>query len=234
MRIVSQLARAALCAAILLSENCSNTLASELSGTIVLQKKPRKQVLAPAAYDLRGMTMPDQSSVRQSANDFDRVAIWLESDHDEPAPPAMAIMQQRNRRFEPELLVIPVGSTVEFPNFDAIFHNIFSLSHTQAFDLGYYPKGQRRIVKFPRAGIVQVYCHVHPNMYAAIVVTSSRWSGKPANDGTFSWSDVPPGKYRLMIWQKFVGVFRKELVVPETGGVTVNVSIPVEEPESLH
>ncbi|MGI8961892.1 MAG: hypothetical protein ACR2IV_19465 [Bryobacteraceae bacterium] len=130
--------------------------------------------------------------------------------------------------------MIPVGSAVEFPNFDAIFHNIFSLSHTQAFDLGYYPKGQSRIVKFPRAGIVQVYCHVHPNMYAAIVVTSSRWSGKPANDGSFSWPDVPPGTYRLMIWQKFVGIFRRDVVVPATGDVSINVAIPVEEPENLH
>jgi hypothetical protein len=71
-------------------------------------------------------------------------------------------------------------------------------------------------------------------MYAAIVVTSTRWSGKPANDGTFSWQDVPPGSYRLMIWQKFVGVFRKDVVVPETGDVALKVSIPVEEPENLH
>jgi plastocyanin len=234
MRSVFQLIRAGLCVAALFSVDCSHTLASEVSGKIVLQKKPKKQVLAPAVYDLRGMGMSDQFSDRGSANEFDRVAIWLDSDHDEPASPISATMQQRNRHFEPELLVIPVGSAVEFPNLDAIFHNIFSLSHTQTFDLGYYPKGQSRIVKFPRAGIVQVYCHVHPNMYAAIVVTSSHWSGKPARDGTFSWPDVPPGKYRLMIWQKFVGVFRKDVLVPPAGDVSINLSIPVEEPENLH
>ena len=234
MRSVFQLIGTGLSVALLLSLNCSYSLASEVSGTIVLQKKPRKQLLAPAVYDLRGMSTPDQSSDKERANEFDRVAIWLESDHDEPAPPARAIMQQRNRRFEPELLVIPVGSTVEFPNFDAIFHNIFSLSRSQTFDLGYYPKGQSRIVKFPRAGIIQVYCHVHPNMYAAIVVTPSRWSGKPSKDGGFSWTDVPPGKYRLMIWQKFVGIFRKDVAVPETGNIAINVAIPVEEPENLH
>jgi plastocyanin len=232
MRSVFQLIGAALCLAGLLSLDCA--LASEVSGSIVLQKKPKKQVLVPAVYDLRGMAMPDQSSDRAPVSEFDRVAIWLESDHDEPAQPSKATMQQRNRHFEPELLVVPVGSAVEFPNLDAIFHNIFSLSRTQAFDLGYYPKGQSRIVKFPRPGIVQVYCHVHPNMYAAIVVTPGRWSGKPAKDGSFSWPDVPPGKYRLMIWQKFVGIFRKDMVVPPAGNVSINLSIPVEEPENLH
>jgi plastocyanin len=234
MKSVFQPISAALCLAALLSASSSPALGSEVSGRIVLQKKPRKQVLAPAVYDLRGMTMPDESCGRAPVNEFDQVAVWLESHHDQPAPPAAASMRQRNRRFDPELLIIPVGSTVEFPNFDAIFHNIFSLSHTQSFDLGYYPKGQSRVVKFSRTGIVQVYCHVHPNMYAAIVVISSRWFGKPAKDGTFSWPDVPPGSYRLMIWQKFVGVFRKELVVPEAGTVSISLAIPVEEPEDLH
>jgi plastocyanin len=234
MRSVFQLIKTGVCVGALLFANSSNGLASGVSGKIVLQRKPRKQVLAPAVYDLRGMAMSDQRSARELANEFDRVAVWLESDHDEPGPPAKATMQQRNRHFEPELLVIPIGSAVEFPNFDPIFHNIFSLSHTQSFDLGYYPNGQSRMVKFLRTGIVQVYCHVHPNMYAAIVVTSSRWSGKPAQDGTFSWPNVPPGKYRLMIWQKFVGVFRKDVLVPETGDVAINISIPVEEPENLH
>lgn len=220
--------------AVAFSVTCRWAMGSSISGTIVLEKKAAKRVLAPAVYDLRGMTESDEPYDRASTNEFDQVAVWLESDHDEPAKPIMAAMGQRNRRFERELLVIPVGSTVEFPNFDAIFHNIFSLSRAQPFDLGYYPKGQTRFVKFPRAGIVQVYCHVHPNMYAAIVVTSSRWFGKPARDGSFNWSDVPPGKYRLMIWQKFVGVFHKDVAVPERGNITANVSIPVEDPENAH
>jgi hypothetical protein len=139
-------------------------------------------------------------------------------------------MQQQNRQLEPELLVLPVGSTVNFPNLDPIFHNIFSLSKAQPFDLGYYPKGKTKSVTFPHSGIVQVYCHVHPNMYGAIVVTSSRWFGKPAADGTFSWQDVPPGKYRLMIWQKFAGLFRRDLVIPESGSAGIRIAIQ-DEPE---
>src|SRR5436309_2277544 len=133
MRSVFQLIKTGVCVGALFFANSSNGLASGVSGKIVLQKKPRKQVLAPAVYDLRGMAMSDQPSAREPANEFDRVAVWLESDHDEPAPPTKATMQQRNRHFEPELLVIPIGSAVEFPNFDPIFHNIFSLSHTQSF-----------------------------------------------------------------------------------------------------
>ena len=85
-------------------------------------------------------------------------------------------MQQRNLRFDPDLLIVPTGSKVLFPNLDPVFHNIFSLSRTQTFDLGYYAEGKSREVVFSRPGIVQVYCHVHPEMYGVVVVTPSRWS----------------------------------------------------------
>jgi plastocyanin len=203
--------------------------ASEVAGKIILQKSLGKQAVAPTAYDLRGVAVQDSAPNRQRISQFERVAVWLESDRRSAVEPVAATMQQRNRRFEPELLVIPAGSTVDFPNLDFMFHNIFSLSRTQAFDLGYYPKGQSRKVTFPRPGVVQVYCHVHSNMYAAIVVTSSRWSGKPDRDGAFAWPDVPPGKYRLMVWQRFGGLYRKDLEVPAAGGVNVAMTIPEED-----
>jgi plastocyanin len=175
------------------------------------------------------VAVQDSASNQQRFNKFERVAVWLESDHGSVVEPVAVTMQQRNRRFEPELLVIPVGSTVDFPNLDFIFHNIFSLSRAQVFDLGYYPKGQSRRVTFPRPGVVQVYCHVHSNMYAAIVVTSSRWAGKPAQDGAFAWPDVPPGKYQLMVWQRFGGLYRKDIDVPAASGVNVTMTIPEED-----
>ncbi|MGA8027219.1 MAG: hypothetical protein WB992_08730 [Bryobacteraceae bacterium] len=205
--------------------------ASEVSGRITIEKSAIRRTVPLAVYDLRGMAIPEDASGRRSADEFQRVAIWLESSAPSTAAPVNVKMQQRNRHFEPELLVIPVGSRVDFPNSDPIFHNIFSLSGTQSFDLGYYSEGRSRSVNFPRAGIVQVYCHVHPDMHGVIVVTASRWSGKPAQDGKFSWANVPAGKYRLSVWQKSVGVIHKSVVVPEAGPVHVNVALPEEDPE---
>jgi plastocyanin len=210
----------------------SNAVGAEVSGKFTIQKSVTRKTVALAAYDLRGIAVPDKAPGRQDSNEFDRIAVWLESPAASPISPITATMQQQNRHFEPDLLVIPVGSTVNFPNLDPIFHNIFSLSRTQSFDLGYYAEGRSRSVKFPRTGIVQVYCHVHPNMHAVIVVNSSPWSGKPREDGTFSWTGVPPGKYTLLIWQRSLGLLHRTVVVPKIGSVHVSVSLPDEDPEN--
>ena len=145
-----------------------------------------------------------------------------------PTAPVTAVIEQRNSRFEPDLLAIPIGSTVEFPNFDPIFHNVFSLSGAQQFDLGFYARTQSRSVKFNRKGVVQVYCHIHSNMSAAIVVTASPWYGKPEDDGTFSWSGIPAGHYRVVVWHKIAGQYSVEVDVPETGTAHVKIRVPVD------
>jgi len=209
---------------------CPPGVCAEVTGQIILQKKLTRPVVASAVYNLRAGTAESTRPVSQSANPFARVAVWLESDRPESVTPVTATIEQRNRRFEPELVIVPKGSSIEFPNLDLVFHNIFSLSATRAFDLGYYPKGQTRQVKFPRTGVVQVYCHVHSNMYAAVVVVPNRWAGQPASNGTFEWPDVPAGKYRLMAWQRFGGLYVRELVV-EDRPVHIAMTIPEEEPD---
>jgi len=210
----------------------SQIFASEISGKIILQKRRPEKTVVSAVYDLRGVALSSKRSAGPAGNPYQRVAIWLESEAPVAAPPIKAMMRQRNRTLDPGLLVIPVGSTIDFPNLDPIFHNIFSLSRTQSFDLGYYPEGRSRSINFPRPGIVQVYCHIHPNMYAAIVVTESRWFGKPSEDGSFAWHDVPPGTYRLCVWQKSTGIAHKVIEVPVAGAAQVTVSIPDVDPEN--
>lgn len=203
-----------------------SAVASEISGKITLEKKVLKKTVAGAVYDLRGVAVPDDVSDPRSSNEFDKIAVWIDSPALATTPPVVATLEQRNKRFEPDLLIVPIGSTVNFPNLDPIFHNIFSLSRTQLFDLGYYSEGRSRTVKFPRAGIVQVYCHVHPEMHAVIIVTSTPWSGKPQHDGTFSWTGIQGGKYRLYVWQRSVGLIHRSVAVPESGDVHVNISLP--------
>jgi plastocyanin len=225
--------RICLSTAVLVAWLAPGAQAAEVSGVILINKKIEKRNVAPAVYDLRGAAVPNKSSP-EPRNEFDRIAVWLEPDNGgaRASKPITATIEQRDRRFDPELLIVPVGSTVAFPNQDPIFHNIFSLSRAQSFDLGYYPKGQSRSVRFQRPGVVQVYCHVHPNMYAAVVVTDTPWFGKPGAGGTVSWKDVPPGKYRMLAWHKVAGLFRKDVTVPDAGPVSVTLSIPLDEDEN--
>jgi plastocyanin len=152
-----------------------SVLAGDISGHAVITRRLSKKAMAPANYSLRGTPVPAPSPDPEPLSEFDRMVVILEGVKSTPKRPETLVIEQRNGRFEPDLVVMPVGSTVQFPNSDPIFHNVFSLSHTLSFDLGFYPKGQTRSVKFNREGIVQVYCHIHANMYAAIVVTSSPW-----------------------------------------------------------
>src|SRR5690349_20349574 len=182
--------------------SCPAIPALELTGKIILDRNMVKKSLAPAVYDLRGAAMPEKAAHRKDQGTFGRVAVWLEGENTNDSRPITASMDQKSRHFEPDLLIVPAGSKISFPNLDPIFHNNFSLSRTRDFDLGYYSQGKSREVIFPKARIVQVYCHVHPEMYGVIVVTSSKWTAHPTPDGSFSWSHVPAGKYHLMIWQR--------------------------------
>ena len=203
-------------------------LAGDITGHAVITRRLSKKAIAPANYSLRGTPVPAAAGDQDPLSEFDRMVVILEGVKSAPKRPETLTIEQRNARFEPDLVVLPIGSTVQFPNSDPIFHNVFSLSHAQSFDLGFYPKGQTRSVKFNREGIVQVYCHIHANMYAAIVVTSSPWYMKPSGDGAFAWNNVPAGHYRVTVWHKVAGTFRSEVDVPESGTAEVVVRVPVD------
>lgn len=207
-------------------------LAGEVHGHAVVTKRLSKKVLSPIVYNLRGTATPAAPAEAEPVNEFERMVVILEpakGGRQLPSmPPVTETLDQQGARFQPDLIAIPIGSSVEFPNSDPIFHNVFSLSKAQPFDLGYYPKGQSRSVKFNNPGVVQVYCHIHANMYAAIVVTASPWFQKPAPDGSFSFSDVPAGHYRLTAWHKVAGLHKVEVEVPESGSAEVTIRVPVD------
>jgi hypothetical protein len=142
------------------------------------------------------------------------------------------VIEQRGRRFVPDFVVIPAGSSVSFPNLDPIFHNVFSLSKPRSFDLGNYPRNQTRRVDFPKPGIVTVGCHLHPNMGATIVVTPNRWAAVPGGDGRFTLRDIPAGRHMLVAWHRSTGPIRRQLDVPAQGSISVRLEIPVSVEES--
>jgi plastocyanin len=122
----------------------------------------------------------------------------------EHAEQGRAVLDQRNETFVPHVLAITTGTTVDFPNSDQIFHNVFSLSKTARFDLGRYAAGRSKSVRFDRPGIVRVFCDIHSHMNAFILVFSHTFFAVTDSDGRYRLDNVPPGSYNVIAWHEGV------------------------------
>jgi plastocyanin len=107
-----------------------------------------------------------------------------------------------DKSYAPHVLVVPLGSTVRFPNHDPFNHNVFSVSDPNSFDLGLYGRGEAKSYTFDHPGLVRVYCNVHPRMVAYVLVMENRYYAQPAGDGSFAIDNVPAGRYRLHVWHE--------------------------------
>jgi len=107
-----------------------------------------------------------------------------------------------DKTYAPHVVVVPVGSTVRFPNHDPFNHNVFSVSEPNSFDLGLYGRGEAKSHTFDHPGLVRVYCNVHPRMVAYVLVMENRYYAQPSNDGSFTIDNVPAGRYRLHVWHE--------------------------------
>jgi plastocyanin len=140
---------------------------------------------------LPGLTLPDVGPV----------VVYLESDKPiaAPAPPPAEIRQQ-NARFSPPFLAVSLGTDVAMPNDDAIYHNVFSFSTPNEFDLGLYPSGESRAVAFRHPGVVKIFCSIHEAMNGTVFVAPTPWFAVVDVDGRFAIRSVPRGKFRLRTW----------------------------------
>lgn len=133
------------------------------------------------------------------------VVIWLEPAGPASASPrimAHAAMTQKNKTFLPHILAVQAGTTVDFPNMDPIFHNAFSSFDGKVFDVGLYPPGTSRSVRFDREGVVRVFCNIHSAMSAIIVVLNHPWFAVTNHDGSFQIPNLPEGDYLLHIYHE--------------------------------
>ncbi len=204
--------------------------ASDIEGTVIVKHTLTKRKVTPDAgsYD-RGAAVQLGSPENIDPLAFERTHTVIYLEGQLPSPQTTAAIEQKNRQFLPDLVVIPSGSSVSFPNLDPIFHNVFSLSKPKTFDLGNYPKGQTRLVTFSKPGIVFVNCRLHPNMTATVVVSPNRWNAIADASGGFTLHEVIPGAYTVVAWHKTAGFFREKVEVTSDHGAMVHFIIPLPE-----
>jgi plastocyanin len=165
--------------------------------------------------------------------DYSGVVVWLEPADRAAAPapvPKRVRMVQRDRHFTPHVLAISVGSIVDFPNLDPIYHNAFSNFSGQPFDIGLYAPGTSKYEVFKQPGIVRVFCNIHPTMSAIIAVLATPWYASTDPSGRFSLPNVPAGDYQLRLFYERalpenLRFLERRLTVPESGLVLPLISI---------
>lgn len=132
--------------------------------------------------------------------------VWLEpieAPGVSAPPPQLGVrLAQKGKQFEPHVLVIPVGTAVQFPNFDPFFHNVFSLFDGKRFDLGLYEAGSNRTVHFDRPGISYIFCNIHPEMSAVVIAVATPYYALARANGSILIAGVPPGRYRMEVWHE--------------------------------
>lgn len=149
--------------------------------------------------------------------------IYLEGDK-KAAPMARAVVDQRDKTFFPHISVITAGTTVQFPNNDTVFHNVFAYFQAKKFDLGMYPRGKTRSVTFDRPGLVAVLCNVHSEMSAYIMVVDTPYYAITDRQGRFAIRDVAPGAYTLRAWHESGAKFAQTITV-RSSDVPVTVAL---------
>lgn len=163
--------------------------------------------------------------------DVSRVVVILEnvpnSDPKRLRMTRAAKIVQRDRRFTPDLAVITVGSAVEFPNQDFIDHNVFSLSRARVFDLGLYRNPESKSVTFHHAGVVDVYCNIHPDMAAKIKIVDTVYYARAKEDGSFDIPNVPAGTYPVVAWQPYGDEVRSQVTIED--GKTAKLELSLRE-----
>ncbi|HEY7686460.1 MAG TPA: carboxypeptidase regulatory-like domain-containing protein [Gemmatimonadales bacterium] len=205
-----------------------------LEGRVILSRdlstrKPRLRVYSeygPGAIPAAGAA---------ETSELGNVVVYIDSavpGSGTPAAPGAALtIEQRNEAFIPHVLPVLVGSTVAFPNRDQVFHNVFSLSSTKTFDLGRFPQNASKSVRFGKAGVVQVFCHIHSDMSAVVLVLPNTHFAVPDSTGHYVIEGVPPGDYRVVAWHERTRrtLQRVNIAAGETTALDFNIPLPAQQ-----
>ncbi|HSK04412.1 MAG TPA: hypothetical protein VK932_24325 [Kofleriaceae bacterium] len=166
----------------------------------------------------------------KAGSGFGLITLEPASGRWKPRAPKRVVVEQRGREFLPNLVAVPVGSTVSFPNFDSVFHNVFSTSPLAPFDLGLYKAGEAREYRFEKEGIVRLGCNLHANMSAFIAVVAAPAFTVTDAKGTFSFKRVIPGKYKLRAWSVRSAAPITQDITIKPGKNTFSIGVPADAP----
>ena len=210
--------------------------AGSVEGTVELGPRLKSRRMRFALYpqdaqqaELAARSKPGAVPV----DEFRNVVVYLEAADTlaklaGPQHPAPS-MRQEGLAFVPHVLPIVSGTSVEFPNSDPVFHNVFSLSRAASFDLGRFPRGESRTLRFDTPGIVKVFCHIHSDMGAVILVLDNPFFTSPGGDGRFRMDGLPPGEYRITAWHERAHPSTRSIRIDAGGTAHVAFSIPLSE-----
>ena len=183
-----------------------------IKGKIELSPPPPRQARIAALYP--GKVIKPSSTSEKSVSRSAAVFLVPIGGQIPNLNPERYRMDQLDLSFVPHILAIPVGSTVDFYNLDPIFHNVFSFSKPKKFDLGRYPQGQSKSATFEKPGLIKVFCEIHSDMKAYILVLKTPYVAYPDREGEFIFRDIPTGEYFLRVWQETGPAYQERIEVP--------------------
>jgi plastocyanin len=198
--------------------------AGAIRGHVELHRVPAVVERRPSVAELG----TPQAATSRDLSERARAVVYLESAPRgafEPNEHEHAVMDQRNETFVPHVLAITTGTTVDFPNTDRIYHNVFSLSKTARFDLGRYAAGHSKPRRFDQPGIVRVFCDIHSHMNAFILVFSHPFFAVTDPEGRYHIDNVPPGNYGVIAWNEGVSSDARPVTVPDGGAADLDFTL---------
>ena len=182
----------------------------------------------PVAAERRPTVAELGAPGKRDRSDRTKSVVYLETGPRgafEQSGPGRAVMDQLDETFVPHLLTVTTGTTVEFPNSDRIYHNVFSLSKIARFDLGRYAVGRSKSVRFDRPGVVRVFCDIHSHMNAFILVFSHPFFAATDSQGRYRIDNVPQGSYTVIAWNEGLSSGPKPVTVPEGGATELDFAL---------
>ena len=201
--------------------------AGTISGTVRAEGKLGKDGdAACGAYDSRKFKFAE----RVNYSELRAFVVYIEGPvGEQPVPPSQPVqvvttkkVSQKGAMFSPHVLPVVVGTTVEWPNFDDILHNVFSMSEPKPFDLELYKAPTVKQVTFDKPGRVDVFCSIHSQMNCVVLVLPNSYFASTDDQGRYKIADVPPGTYKLKAWFERLPAEVKEITVPESGEVKMD------------
>ena len=195
-----------------------SSVAGDIRGRVELRQPPADHQPRPNVADLGMPSGHGPTDRRRSVVYLDPGPRAAFDVRDEPR----VRMDQRNETFVPHVLAIVAGTTVDFPNSDRTYHNVFSLSKTRTFDLGRYAAGHSKSVRFDKPGIVRVFCDIHSHMSAYILVFAHPYFAVTDDQGRYRIDNVPPGSYTVVAWNEAMDSESRRVTVTDGGDVDLN------------